>query len=118
MTTSEVWHAALCIIADYSPMTRWRMSNGAVFWSILTSRDQLDDDRFREQPFSYAEIVSVCVVSEVRFRQEVLSCDWPALRDKLLSVPGLSVEERRDVTMPPASPPNEALHLTVLPSDF
>ena len=92
-TVSEVWHAALSIIADFSPMTYWRMSNGAAFWWTLTSRAQLLDDRFAEQPFSYAEIVSLCVVSEVRFRQEVLSCDWPALRRSLLSVPGLRVEK-------------------------
>jgi hypothetical protein len=118
MTTSDVWLAALRIIADYSPMTWWQTSNGAVFWMTLTSRNQLDEDCFSETPFSYAEIVSVCVVSEVRFRQEVLSRDWPALKQKLLSVPGLSVEERRDLTIPPASPPNEALRLTVSPGDF
>src|SRR5690348_6665287 len=97
MTISKTWHAALSIIADFSPMTYWKMSNGAVFWWNLTNRDQLLEDRFSEQPFSYSEIVSVCVVSEVRFKQEVLSCDWPALRQSLLNVPGLSVEELQDV---------------------
>jgi hypothetical protein len=111
MTSSEVWYAALSIIADYAPMTYWRMSHGAEFWRP-TSRAELLEDRFAEWPFSYTEIVSVCVVSEVRIRQEVLSCDWPALRRSLLNVPGLRVEELRDLTIPPASPPNEALRLT------
>jgi hypothetical protein len=112
MTVSEVWHTALSIIADFSPMTYWRMSNGAEFWWTLTNRTQLLDDRFTERPFSYTEIVSVCVVSEVRFRKEMLSCDWPALRQSLLTVPGLHVEEVGDVKIPPASPPNQALRLT------
>jgi hypothetical protein len=88
------------------------MTNGAEFWWTLTNRTQLLDDRFAEEPFLYTEIVSVCVVSEVRFRQEVLSCDWLALRQGLLSVPGLHVEEMGDVKIPPASPPNQALRLT------
>jgi hypothetical protein len=112
MTVSEVWYATLSIIADFSPVTYWRMSNGAAFWWTLTSRAQLGEDRFTDQPFSYTEIVSVCIVSEVRFRQEVLSCDWPALRQSLLSVPGLRAEEMCDMKIPPASPPNQALHLT------
>src|SRR6185503_11488041 len=77
MTTPEVWYVTLSILADFSPMAYWEMSNGAVFWWRLRSQSQLLPDRFAEQPFSYAEIVSVCVVNEVRFRQEVLSCDWP-----------------------------------------
>ena len=91
MTVSEVWHAALSVIADFAPCSYWRMSNGAVFWWTLTSRDQLLDDRFAAQPFSYAEIVSVCVVGEVRFRDEVLSCDWPALRGRLLNIHGFEL---------------------------
>jgi hypothetical protein len=87
-------------------MTYWEMSNGARYWWTLTSRDQLGDDRFTEQPFSYTEIVSVCVVSEVRFREEVISCDWPALHQGLLKVAGLRVEEMCDFTIPPAKPPN------------
>ncbi|HEY7154670.1 MAG TPA: hypothetical protein VH575_11980 [Gemmataceae bacterium] len=113
MTVSHVWYAALSIIADFSPMTYWQMSNGAEFWWTLSSRNQLCDERFVEEPFSYAEIVSVCVVSDVRFGEEVLSCDWLALRQSLLNVPGLRVQEMRDVKIPPASPPNQALRLTV-----
>ena len=52
MTVPEVWHIALSIIADFSPMTYWEMSNGARYWWTLTSRHQLGDDRFTEQPFS------------------------------------------------------------------
>jgi hypothetical protein len=111
MTVPEVWHAALSIIADFSPMTYWEMSNGARYWWTLTSRNQLADDRFTEQPFSYSEIVSVCVVNEVRYREEVLSCDWPALCQGLLKVPGLRVEEMCDVKIPPAAPPNKALQM-------
>ena len=114
MNVSEVWHAALSIIADFSPMTYWRMSNGAGFWWTLTSQDQLLPDHFAEQPFSYTEIVSVCLFSEVRFRDEVLSCAWPALCQSLLRIPGLRVEELRDVRLPPASPPNQVLHLTAV----
>src|SRR5437588_12616302 len=112
MTVPKVWHAALSIIGDFSPMTFWEMSNGARYWWTLTSRHQLGDDRFTEQPFSYSEIVSVCVVNEVRFREEVVSCDWPALHRSLLNIPGLHVQELRDVKIPPAAPPNKALHLT------
>lgn len=112
MTVPEVWHPALSIIADFSPMTYWEMSNGAQYWWTLTSRNQLGDDRFTEHPFSYAEIVSVWVVSEVRFREEVLTSDWPALHQRLLKVAGLRVEEMCDFTIPPAKPPNKALHLT------
>jgi hypothetical protein len=115
MPVSGVWYAALSIVADFSPMAYWRMSNAAAFWWVLTSRTQLLDDRFSEQPFAYAEIVSVCVFSEVRFCQEVLSCDLPALRQGLLNIPGLRVDEMRDVNIPPAFPPNQALCLTVAP---
>jgi hypothetical protein len=112
MTIPEIWRAALSVIADFSPMTYWEMSNGARFWWTLTSRNQLRDDCFAEQPFSYTEIVSVCVVSEVRFREGVLLCDWPALHQGLLKVPGLRVEEMCDIKIPPAAAPNKALHLT------
>jgi hypothetical protein len=112
MTVPEVWHAALSIIADFSPMTHWEMSNGARFWWTLTNRSQLGGERFSEQPFSYLEIVSVCVVSEVRLRNEVLSCDLSTLHEGLLKVPGLRVEVMRDVKIPPAAPPNKVLHLT------
>lgn len=112
MTVSKVWRDALSIIADFSPMTYWRMSNGAALWWTLSSRAQLLDDRFTEQPFLYPEIVSVCVVSEVRFREEVLSCDWPALHQGLLSVSRLHVDEILNLEIPPASPPNRALRLT------
>lgn len=112
-TASDVWYAALRIIADFSPMTYWRMSNDAEFWWTLTSRAQLLGDRFAEEPFTYADIVLVWVISEVRFRQEVFSCDWPALHRGLLSVKGLLVEETRDFRIPPVSPPNHALRLSV-----
>ena len=112
MTASRVWHAALSILADFSPETFWEMSNGAVFWWTLTSRNQLGDDRFTEEPFDYAEIVSVFVVKEVRFGEEVLSCDWDAIQQSLLKVPALRIEEMHDFNIPPAAPPNQALHLT------
>ncbi len=113
MTQSEVWHAALSIIADYSPMAYWWMSNGAVFGWILTNRAQLLQDRFSEQPFEYTEIDSVCVFKEIRLGQEIVSCDWPALRNRLMEIPGLRVEELRDVIIPPASVPNQVLRLSV-----
>jgi hypothetical protein len=112
MTVSQVWHTALSIIADFSPMTYWQMSNGAAFWWTLTNRAQLRDERFAEEPFFFAEIVSVYLVSEVHLHEELLTCDWPALRQSLLNVPGLRVQEMRDFKVPPASPPNKALHLT------
>lgn len=118
MNGARVWHATLSVIADYSPMTHWRMSNGAAFWWTLISRDQLLDDRFAEQPFCYAEIVSVCVFNEVRLGKEIVTCDWRGLRLRLLNIPGLRLEEMRDVTLAPASPPNEALFLTAPPSDL
>jgi hypothetical protein len=110
----EVWREALGIIADHGPMTWWVMSNGAVFW-WTPGRSQLGADRFTEEPFGYDEIVSVTVFDVVRAGREVLDCDWPSLRGQLLGVRGLRVEELRDVRRPPASPPNQALHLTPAP---
>jgi hypothetical protein len=104
MSVSETWCAALSVIADHSPMTFWRMSNGAVFWWILTSRAHLLDEQFAEQPFRYTEIVSGCVFSEVRMGKEVVSCDWPVLRESLLNIPGLRAEKMKDVRMPPFLP--------------
>lgn len=115
MNTSNVWYAALSVVADYSPMTYWEMSNGAVFWWTLSSRSQLMDDRFAEQPFDYSEIISITVFNEIRFRTEVLSCDWPSLIRCLWNVPGLQVEMLTDVNRPPATPPNQAIRLKVLP---
>jgi hypothetical protein len=112
MTPTDIWRAALSVIADYSPMTYWQMSNGASFWWTLSSRDQLGNERFTDQPFSYAEIVFVCVVNEVRFRNEVISCDWPGLHRDLQNVPGLVLKSIQDFRIAPASPPNQALHLT------
>src|SRR5947209_2866529 len=112
MIVSEVWRAALSIIADLSPQTYWRMSNGAEFWWTLTSRAQLLDDRFAEEAYYYAEIVSVSVFNDVRYGHKLLSCDWPTLRQRLLSIEGLQVEELCDVTIQNASPPNQVLRLT------
>jgi hypothetical protein len=87
------------------------MSNGAAFW-WTPGRSQLGPDRFAGEPFGYDEIVSVTVLDSVRVGREVICCDWPSLRNRLLAVRGLRVEELRDVHRPPATPPNQALHLT------
>ena len=102
----EAWYEALCIVADHGPMAHWQMSNGAAFW-WTPGQSQLGPDRFAEEPFGYDEIVSVTVFDSVQVGREVLACDWPSLRGRLLGV-----EELRDVRRPPASPPNQALHLT------
>ena len=112
MTASDVWFRALSIIADHSPMTYWRMSNGAEFWWTLTNREQLLPDRFVEEPFSYAEIVEICVFNEVKVRQEVFSTNWASLLEALAQVPGLRVKELKDVKMLPAAPPNKVLCLS------
>jgi hypothetical protein len=114
MNSSQIWHAALSIVADFSPMAYWRMSNGAEFWWILGNREQLLRDRFSEQPFDYSEIVSISVYCEVRLGKVSFSCDWPALLDALLVVHGLRVEELRDVKIPAASVPNHVLRLSVM----
>ena len=107
----QAWREALGIVADYAPMAYWQLSNGATFW-WTPGRPQLGPDRFAEEPFRYDEIVSVTVFDSVRMSREVVACDWPSLRGLLLGVRGLRVEELRDVRRPPASPPNQALHLT------
>ena len=105
------WYNALCIIADHGPAAYWKMSNGAEFW-WTPDRAQLGPDRFMGQPFGYDEIDSVTVFESVRIGKDLVACDWSSLRDQLIGVSGLRIEELRDVRRPPAVPPNEALHLT------
>jgi hypothetical protein len=113
MHAANAWHAALCVLADYSPMTYWRMANGAEFWWSISDRSELLSDRFAGEPFHYSEIVSAIVFREVRLGDEVLACDWEAVYRELSAVGGLRVEAVSGLFIPPASPPNEALRLSV-----
>ena len=111
MNFTRVWTEALGILADHAPMSYWRMANGSEFWWTLTGREQLLADRFADEPFRFSEIESVTVFREVRIGEEVLACDWPALRAALDEVPGLQVTRLSDVILPPATPPNQAVRL-------
>ena len=112
---SEVWYAALCAIADHNPAVFWRMANGASFW-WMPDRSQLGLDRFSSAPFTYTEIVSITVFDTVPIQPGGWNCDWQSLRGQLLGVVGLKVEELRDVSCPPATPPNQAMRLTATAS--
>lgn len=111
---ADAWYKALSIIADHCPAAYWRMPNGAEFW-WMPGHSQLGPDRFTEQPFGYDEIESVTVFDLVRMGTEVLACGWRSLREQLLGIRSLRVEELQDVRCPPAAPPNQALRLTVAP---
>src|SRR5262249_52805632 len=108
---TRVWSEALGILADHAPMSYWRMANGAGFWWTLTGREQLLADRFADEPFGFSQIESVTAFREVRYWGEVMSCDWPSLREALAGVEGLEVTELTDVELPPATPPNQAVRL-------
>jgi hypothetical protein len=110
----ETWHATLCVIVDHNPATFWCMSNGAVFW-WMPDRSQLGRDRFNTEPFTYAEIVSVTVFDTLPMGPGGWLCNWDSLRNGLLGIVGLRVEELRDVHCPPACPPNKAMRLTFAP---
>jgi hypothetical protein len=110
---SEIWHQALCILADFSAIAYWRMTDGAEFWWTLTDRSQLRNSRFADEPFSYSEIVCIQVFDEVRTQQEVLSCDLPKIKERLLCISGLRVTTLRDLCILPATSPNMVLELTV-----
>ena len=107
----EPWYEALCILADHQPAAFWEMTYGATFW-WTPGRSQLAPDGFTEQPFTYAEIGSVTVFDRVPVGAGDVVGDWELLRRQLAGVWGLKVEESRDVSLPPAIPPNHALRLT------
>jgi hypothetical protein len=111
----EAWYKALCIVADHGPMAYWHMPNGAEFW-WTPGRSQLCPERLAA-PFRCDDIVSVTVFDAVRVGREVLVCDWPSLRVRSLAVGGLWTTELRGVRCPPASPPNQALCLTMKACD-
>jgi hypothetical protein len=108
---ADTWYRALSIIADYAPAAYWCMSNGAEFW-WTPSHSHLGQDRFTGEPFGYEEIVSVSVFDSVRMGNKVLTCNWQALREQLLDTCGLNIAELRDVSCPPATPPNSVLLVT------
>jgi hypothetical protein len=110
---SEIWYAALCLLADFSPPTYWRMSNGAEFWWTLRDRSQLLEASFVDEPFAFSEIVSIRVFDKIRANQEVLSCNWAVLKERLVNIPGLRVVTLNDICIPPASRPNMVLELRV-----
>ena len=111
MHAIRVWSETLGILADYSPMSCWHMTSGARFWWTLTGRSQLLADRFADEHCRFSEIESVTAFREIRFKDEVLACDWSALREALAGVRGLEVTELTDLEMPPATPPNQAVPL-------
>ncbi len=107
----NAWLETLCVLADDALPAYWLIANGSEFW-WTPERSQLGADRFINEPFAYSEIVSITVFDSVPFKSNVWTCDFESLREKLSRIDGLRVEESCDLNIPPAAPPNRALHLT------
>ena len=120
VTSSQVWYKTLVVLSELSPLSYWRLKDGAEFWltplasNLLPDRVEFEED---SPPIFYRDIRAITVFNEGRLGQAVaMKCDWAALRVRLSSVTGLGTTELRDVDLPPAAPRNEALELTLFES--
>jgi hypothetical protein len=111
-SVNETWYIALSLVADEALPLFWRLSYGASFW-WMPGRAELLPDGFTDQPFTYGEVTSVMLFDTVRCADRVFACDLTSMARRLSGVTGLLVTELKDISCPPAKPPNRALKLTV-----
>jgi hypothetical protein len=118
---AEVWRDTVSVLGEYSPLTFWRTSETErpeFWWAISAAEDDLRDDHVLgflnpDDPLYYGTIQGAVVFKQHpgNTKEPYPAESWGRLKQDLRDVRGLTVVEVRDVDVPGATFPNEALEL-------